>query len=300
MWAVERREADLALRLAAALWRFWQRRGHLQEARERLDKALAMPGAVAFPGARAKALEAAGGILYWQGDMEGARRLYEESLALWRELGDKKHIANALYNLAFVFIVPRTEVDRGRSLIEQSLALYEELGDKSGIARTHWILANLAHYYKDYRAARAHLAVSLPIFRELESRFDLAWALHQVGLTEIRMGEQTAARVALNESLSLFEEAGDIPGIAVLLDDLSQLAVAEGDLERAARLAGKASALQASSGMDLATLINAAEGRSRPGETGTDQQALTAAWEEGRAMPTEEIVAYALQRPPAT
>ena len=31
-------EVEIALRLGAALWRFWQIRGHLEEARQRLDR----------------------------------------------------------------------------------------------------------------------------------------------------------------------------------------------------------------------------------------------------------------------
>lgn len=293
-WAIERAQAEVAMRLGAALWRFWQMRGHLHEGRDRLGTILALPGTVEQPKERAKALEAAGGIAYWQADFAAAERLYEESLAIQRQRGSTADIANALYNLAFVFVVPQADINRGRSLLEESLALYTEAGDRASIARAHWALASAYQSLNDYQTARVHLDVSLSILRGIDDRFSLGWSLHLLGLINLKTGDHPGARAAWSEALSLFAEARDVSGIALLLDDLSSLAVAEGMPERAARLAGAASALQTSSGTDLGKVLNAIEGRGRPGESGVDQEAIAAAWEEGRTMSVEAIVAYAL------
>jgi len=294
-WTIERGETEIALRLGAALWRFWQMRGHLQEARARLTRILAMPDVSAYDRARAKALEAAGGIAYWQGDMTTAGRYYEEHLSLQRSLGDKRGIADALYNLAFVYAAPQRELQKARSLYEESLALYEELADRAGIARAHWGLASTCYSEANYASAHGHLAVSLPILRDLHDTFSFAWAQHLSGLIAIRTADHGAARAALGEALKLFSDARDVSGIVIALDDLSALATAEGDPERAMRLAGGAAALQQSSGADLATVTATADGRVRPGAEGLDQQALAAAWKEGNTMSLDEIVAYALR-----
>ena len=42
-WAERTGDADTGLRTAAAIWRFWQQRGHLSEGRARLERLLAMP-----------------------------------------------------------------------------------------------------------------------------------------------------------------------------------------------------------------------------------------------------------------
>ncbi len=296
MWAVDRSQDEIGLCLGGALWRFWQMRGHLHEARERLVRILAVPGASSHPKARAKALEAAGGIAYWQADFDAAQGFYESSLAIQRELGNTAGIANALYNLAFVFFVPQTDTGRAQSLLEESLALYQETGDRAGIAKAHWALSSLLQTTGDYPAALSHLNVSLPILRELDDRFSLGWALHLLGLITSKTGDYDITRAAWSEGLNLFAEARDVSGIALLLDDLSSLALTEGEPERAARLAGAAAALQASSGTDLAAVINRIEGRSRPGEKDVDKRVLAAAWEEGRGMSVEEIVAYALRQ----
>ena len=42
-WATEEGEAEVGLRIGAALWRFWQLRGSDSEGRERLERLLALP-----------------------------------------------------------------------------------------------------------------------------------------------------------------------------------------------------------------------------------------------------------------
>ena len=102
-WAIEAPAPQVALGLAFSLWRFWQKRGHLIEARRRLEEIGAKPWAQEEPVAYARFLEALGGIAYWQGDFVGAVRPYRAALDVWRELGDRAEIANALYNLAFTY-----------------------------------------------------------------------------------------------------------------------------------------------------------------------------------------------------
>ncbi len=102
-WAVETPDPPIALGLAYALWRFWQKRGHLLEARRRLEEIALKPWASDDPVAYAHFLEALGGIAYWQGDFAGAVRPYQTAVDVWRELGDRAEIANALYNLAFTY-----------------------------------------------------------------------------------------------------------------------------------------------------------------------------------------------------
>ena len=54
-------QAEMAMRIFAACWRFWQMRGYLAEAREQAERVLALPGTTDHPEARGAALEAAGG-----------------------------------------------------------------------------------------------------------------------------------------------------------------------------------------------------------------------------------------------
>ena len=81
-WGVDSGDVEPALRLVAALWRFWLLDGHLTEGHDLIEAALAMPGAEAPTRWRLGAVTAAGGIAYWRAELEAAVRWYDEELDL--------------------------------------------------------------------------------------------------------------------------------------------------------------------------------------------------------------------------
>jgi predicted ATPase/DNA-binding XRE family transcriptional regulator len=97
-WALAAGATEIGLRLAAALGEFWWPLGHVSEGRRWLAAALAGSGP-ATAAARAKALYRAGELAYGQGDYGVATTRLEESLTLYRDLGDKWGTACALRGL---------------------------------------------------------------------------------------------------------------------------------------------------------------------------------------------------------
>jgi predicted ATPase/class 3 adenylate cyclase len=299
-WTVEAAETETALRLVAAAWRFWQMRGHLHDARERIAKALVLPDASNHPNARAKALEAAGGVAYWQGDLVSARGFYEEALTLTRQLGDDAAIANAAYNLAFVAETEDTASvalasPLGQALLEESLALHRELSDRRGVAKVLWALGAASSRAGDFHAAEERYRESLAVFRDLDDRFMTGWALYELGALALKKMELASAYSLTAEALTIFDAVHDVTGIVLCLDGLAAIVEAEGNLERGMRLAGAAAALQASGGVDLAVMGRKWAGREDPAERAQSDPQLAAAWAEGQAMTTERVVAYALE-----
>src|SRR2546421_4478762 len=144
-WCIAKGRAEQALRVAAAIWRFWQMRGYLRDGRARMEAVLALPGGDNFPDARKRALEAAGGIAYWQADMPAAQVWYDECLVLTRATGDKRAIANAIYNDSFPRVLTRTDMNTALVLLDEALGLYRELDDKPGIAKCLWGIGNVHH-----------------------------------------------------------------------------------------------------------------------------------------------------------
>ncbi|MDP8957741.1 MAG: tetratricopeptide repeat protein, partial [Actinomycetota bacterium] len=207
-------DAETAYRLAAALWRFWQMRGHLHEARQRLEDLLALeaPG----PALRARGLEAAGGVAYWQGDTEASGNFYGQSLELYRELGDRAGVANALYNLSFAYMWA-LQPDQAKSLLEESLGISRDLGDRAGVAKVLWALTDLYLLEEDLGEALRLASESLAIWREVDDPFGLGWALFLLAVVEVDMEDLPAARSHLEESLRLFDRAGDLSAVALHL-----------------------------------------------------------------------------------
>jgi predicted ATPase/DNA-binding CsgD family transcriptional regulator len=83
--AVEAGDAATGLRLAVALWRYWELRGRAGEGRAWLERLLRLPGAAADGDLRADALYAAASLTGSLGDHGMAGALHERSLALRHE-----------------------------------------------------------------------------------------------------------------------------------------------------------------------------------------------------------------------
>ena len=83
-WALERRDASLALQLSGAAVQFWWARGHRTEAPRWLAAALALPGADAPTVHRATALNGLAVHRQARGDYAGSHALMVEALALRR------------------------------------------------------------------------------------------------------------------------------------------------------------------------------------------------------------------------
>jgi predicted ATPase/DNA-binding SARP family transcriptional activator len=126
MWCEGAREgAQMGLRLAEALWRFWEGKGYLSEGRAYLSEALGRKGAIGRTNRRAKALNGAGMLAYSQGDYEAARALHEESLAISRELGSNLGIARSMK--AFARLSVRTKPERAARLMGAADALCQAI-----------------------------------------------------------------------------------------------------------------------------------------------------------------------------
>jgi len=296
-WSVTSGNAEEAMRLSAAFWRVWQMRGHLHEGRRRMDDVLAMPGSGEFPAERLAALEAAGGLAYWQADMAVAQRFYDECLALTRTLGDDRALANALYNAAFPRVVSREAIGEAKPMLDEALPLFRRIGDETGVARVLWGIGNALFFGKKYAEARPVLEEAVALNRKLDDRFGLGWSIHTLGLVTFNLGDAERARACWLEAIHLFAAAGDVPGIVLQLDNLSALARQAGDFERAGRLWAAASAHQVSSGTGLGRLLREEEGRS--GREGLNDEEAARVWAEGQAMNLEQAVTYALEIGPA-
>ena len=298
-------DGPTAIRLGFAMWRYWQKRGHLAEARRRLDAIAVAPWSRTDPVLRARLMEAVGGVGWWTADLALMRPAYEEALEIWRSVGDRKEIANALYNASFRYAVSENlaEADpdgAGLAQMLDALEIYREIGDDLGYANVLWGIGNYRYFRQGADPEHGHgqreFAASLEIFRRVGDRTMEAWALHMLGSALIRTGALDESDQNLQAALRLFHDSGDVSGLALVLDDLASVSVARRDLVRAARLWGAARALSSASGVGLADFVDSQyEFYVRPSaRVALDPAELERYSEEGRAMTLDESVAYAL------
>ncbi|MEO8134062.1 MAG: tetratricopeptide repeat protein [Betaproteobacteria bacterium] len=226
--SVEGGDAAGGLRLAGALRRFWYVRGYLGEGRARLSELLAATSDMKVTASRANALSGAGVMAAQQGDYPAARVLYDESLAIRRQLGDRVGTATSLGNLANL-AAAQGDYSSARALHEESLAIRSVLGDRSGIAMSLTNLGLIALEQADYPAARAWCEESLAMRRELGDRWGIAVSLNNLGLVALDQGDYPIARALHEESLAIRQELGDRVGIALSLNNLGDVSLHQGD-----------------------------------------------------------------------
>jgi predicted ATPase/DNA-binding CsgD family transcriptional regulator len=221
---------EIALRLGGALRRFWQMHGHLREGQTFLEQALAASeGVEVSKQARAKALIAAGTLASVLTDYTRAEAWCQQSLVLFRELGDQSGIALSLYLLG---VVPwmRGDFVAARSLTEEALALFREMGVKERVAWSLSTLGILDTLEGKYTIASTLLEESLSIHRELGDQRGIASTLVRLAQVHIvSLGDQEAARSLLDEGLVLYRELGDKDGIAYTYLLSGWLALSQGD-----------------------------------------------------------------------
>jgi non-specific serine/threonine protein kinase len=294
--ALVQNDAQLAVRLAGTLWRFWEVRGYLSEGRDALKQALAI-GKDASPSFHAKALDGAGRLSWRQGDFQDAKQLFAESLALWRTAGDKAGEANSLHGLARAALNLQDHKS-ARTSCEESLEIQRQLRDKQGIATAMNTLGEVARSQRDFAQAETHYGESLAIFREIGDTAASVSVLHNLAYTALNRGDEKKAEAFFREAITIARELKDQLGIFSMLGGLACVATARGQAERAAMLFAAAEAVGSARGYAGDRIdqdeVNRhlAAARSAFGE-----EKFNAAWTRGQAMPPEDAIAYALSGP---
>ena len=224
----ESERAEAGLRLTGTLSLFWAMRGYLSEGREHLQAALSQENAGQRTPVRARALNGAGNLAWRQGDYSGARALYEEGLAISRELGDKQGTAGSLHNLGTV-AKEQGDYSRARALCEEALGINREIGNRAWEANNLILLGNAAQAQGDYAGARALYEESLTVRREFGDKWGIANSLNSLGGVVRELGDYAVARTLYEECLAISRELGDKQGIASALHNLGMVANEQGD-----------------------------------------------------------------------
>jgi predicted ATPase/class 3 adenylate cyclase len=273
--ALDRLRSDdvrAALELAVALYRFWIVRGQMRTGRRVLEDLLAAPGAHAATSERARALDALGTITHEMSEYGVARALLEESLAIFRDLGDDAGVAATSTSLSWVAVmvgdfdtaVPLGEEAlalhrhlgqrRGQALalanlgiasflhgssaegiarLEQARGILDELGDRRGVAYQSINLAWCERHQGRWAEAATRIDDALVTLAMLRDDQLTAWGLTQRGALAAHLGEPDQAVRALEQALDQWREVGNRWGAAECLGYLAEARLALGDHARA-------------------------------------------------------------------
>jgi predicted ATPase/class 3 adenylate cyclase len=304
-WTMEVGEPERGMAAGAAMWRFWHQRWHLFVGRSWLERLLSAAGPDPTQ-TLAKAHVAAGGLAYWQGEYQAAKRHYEESLTISEAIDDRAGIAEAIFNLAFVpaQVAPThsqaewwSDAAESIALWQDALARFEELGDVAGVAKTKGNMALILGGTGDLDSAAALLGEAIESYRMLHDRFHLADSLLAYGHGMQLLGRDETARAAFVEALCLVDAADNRAAVAVALDCLAALESKRSRHDDAMRLLGSAQQIRrgVEGGYPLVSsavtgIDPLAEARTAIGDEAVDQWLA-----EGRSLTRAQAVAFATE-----
>jgi predicted ATPase/DNA-binding SARP family transcriptional activator len=291
-WASQSGDTELALLLAARLWRFWQLRGHFAEGRRWLEDVLAAEESASM--ARAKALIGLAGLCYWQGDWDAAEAAYGQARELAKGLEDWWLELEALFGVAFTLACHRGELQAAAPIEQQFQALIAEHPEPLAIGLGLATSQMMRLFAGDLDGARSYGEQCLAGTRALGERWYESQILRTLALTSMLQRRYQQAESELRECLDIALELGDLAGVALDLDRLGQAAVALERPERAVVLAAAADRLRESVGGGL-TVESGRWETEHPRDAARRQLTDTEidrAWAQGRTMGLEDAVAY--------
>jgi predicted ATPase/class 3 adenylate cyclase len=292
-WAIESNEAELGMRLGFALWRFWHQRGHLREGRQWFERLLALPNAAPRTAPRAKGLTGAAGIAYWQNDYPAAEGWYREAEEIYRDLGDKVALTDALYNTGSMAAIGG-DMETTFTKLAEGMAIGRELGDAAIIARFAQADGYMAFMIDDLDRARPLLEEALALAERGNDRMEIVTANHTVGQVARLQGRYEDAREHYSRAIRFGNELGDAASLTEPMQGLAAVEIKSGDAERGVRLLGANDAIRERLGggpppewIRLGDTL--ADARAL-----LDEETFARAWDTGRNLTVDEAVADAL------
>jgi tetratricopeptide (TPR) repeat protein len=291
-WAIETGDAETGLRIAGAMWRFWQVRDRIAEGCRWVDEALSIPAAASRTAIRAKALAARGSLVYFTNDRDGAREAYEESLDIAREVGDIRGEAEGTYNLAFAHMLA-AESAAARELLERAIVMYGELGDPVRQAHAKTALGMISLQEGDEEASRSLTEEGLATFMDADDQWGITWASGQLASLALRRGDHERCRSLMLQSLDRSDAVGASGWSAVAVEAIGVLSIHEGDPERGVRLAGAADRLREVAGGGAPRALIRLDDPLELARATLSADRIDALWHEGRAMTPADAVAFA-------
>ena len=244
------------------------------------------------PGEVASALYYLAFELSMHGEYSRGQALFEEAVMLFRKAGDELWVGVTLVESAIFLWFTLGDTATIRQRLHEGQALIDKVGDRHWSAWSIGIAALVALREGEMDRAASLARESLAIWRQLDDRWYIAWALHVLGRVEVQRGDLRAAYSSYQESLALAQEPGEEWLTSFSLEGLAGVTAAQGAYRWAAQLWGAAEALREVMAVPLMPADRA--GYEQAVQSTSAQMgalAFAAAWQEGRAMTPEQVLA---------
>jgi predicted ATPase/transcriptional regulator with XRE-family HTH domain len=207
--AIDKEKTDLALELARTLGRYSDDRGYLNEGLGLIEKVLALPFSPTVNNreTKAKVLRGASFLAGKLGKFAASLGYAQESLALYRELGDKLGVAHSLRTVGNQASF-QGDYGQARRYCEESLAIFKDFNFTYGIAITLQDLFDICSWQGDFVASYDYAIECLALARAQGYNNFIVYALYTLAWIAIVQGDYEKGRHLLEESLAISREHG--------------------------------------------------------------------------------------------
>jgi predicted ATPase len=254
-WAVEHDRADLVVRIAAPLARWWWSRDLIVPMAEIADQTAQLPSARLLRPEESARVQWARGIARIARGLAGdAASLLATVVEEARARDDPWLLGHGLAGLASTRLPDDPEVP---VLLAEAVAALRRSGDTWSVAYALVPLGDVAPLAGHLPAAVGAHEEALELARRTGDDHLVATVLDRLGMDAVHSDDLVAARERLVESAELHRQVRDQEGLANCLDGLSGLVLALGVPRVAARLAGAADAARAALGVAVWPLLRA-------------------------------------------
>ena len=184
--------------------------------------------------------ERIGWALYTQGELAGARKMFEESLAVRKETGNRRGIASSLNGLSNV-LLNEGDLEAAKRGFEESLWIWREIGNKSGTIAALGNLGLVLQEKGELTNSKQRFEQALVLEREIGAKLYQAFTIGNLAGLLQRDNQVTEAKKKYEEAVALAKETGDKAFYSISgLVGLADAQAAAGDLAGARGSCGQA------------------------------------------------------------
>lgn len=225
---------------------------------------------------------------------EDALRRFEESLALFGEVGDRRRAGMVLYKMAEAGVRAGVALEATEKWVEESLGIFDELSSVHDSAHAFLELGKIKRRRGRPEAAREALDEGLERMQMVGDQRCTARTLTALGITLIECGDDGRARDVLGQSLSMARVLDERQNTRVALAGAARLLLKDGRSRDAARLSAVADRIGNELGVAMTTGSRRTDFRKEL-RSALDPDDFEAAEREGRKMSLTEAVELALR-----
>ncbi len=244
-WVVENKDVETAVRLGAALGRFWWLRYRALEGGNWLRLILALSGPQSDT--RSRAITYAAMLARLRRDYVEAETWLTQNILYQRQGGGSQDLGRSLNELGMLYL-DQGRFDQARPLFAEWLALARELEFPHGITIALLNLGMVAHHLDSFDQAESYFQEGLTLARRFGIKTNIAMLLTSYSMLLLDQDNLGSAGEMLLESVQINLELGHQDGLSWALLGLLTLQQKAGDLEMAAFLVGVQEALRHSMG----------------------------------------------------